>query len=159
MRSKIHGRLGTRWHCHRTFGIRINQDLPADCIMKRTFPILSVITILFSASVACAQSEADERFAASRAYEMADELLNTTYQDLMNVLGEAEQARLRKEQRKWIVRRDSAADKAAKEHEGSNYYNRVRNETMTPITVDRYAELLKRYLARYVEVIMSEKEE
>jgi uncharacterized protein YecT (DUF1311 family) len=123
--------------------------------MKKTLPILSVIMILFSASVAYAQSEADERFAAARAYEMSDELLNTTYQDLMKVLGEEEQARLLKEQRQWIVRRDNAADKAAKEHEGSNYYNRVRNETMTPITVDRYAELLKRDLARYAAVIMA----
>ena len=123
--------------------------------MKKTLPILSVIMILFSASVAYAQSEADERFAAARAYEMSDELLNTTYQDLMKVLGEEEQARLRKEQRQWIVRRDRAADKAAKEHEGSNYYNRVRNETMTPITVDRYAELLKRYLVLYAVVIMA----
>lgn len=103
------------------------------------------------------QSEADERQASAKAYEISDTLLNDTYQKLSKLLDTVDREDLRAEQRKWIAERDRLADEAAKDFKDSNLYDRIRHDTMTPLTVDRYAELLKRYLEQYVAVVMAEK--
>jgi len=105
-----------------------------------------------------AQSEADERNAISRAFQLADAQLNDAYKKLIPLLDEEEKIKTQKAQREWLKVRDQVADRAAAEFKDSNYYRRTREETMIPLTVDRYATLLKQYYALYVVVLMAEEE-
>jgi uncharacterized protein YecT (DUF1311 family) len=105
-----------------------------------------------------AQSEADERNAISRAFQLADAQLNDVYKKLMPLLEEKEKIKMKNDQREWLKNRDKVADRAAAEFKDSNYFTRTREETMIPLTVDRYAILLKHYYALYVYVVMAEDE-
>lgn len=94
-------------------------------------------------------SEADEREAATLAFQESDKLLNLAYKKAMSVLSEGEQKELRQAQKKWIVLRDAEADRESASLKGTNMYNRSRDDTLRELTIRRYAELLNIYYANY----------
>lgn len=90
------------------------------------------------------QEEMDK--AVDELYERWDVALNEIYDALERELSDKDMETLRKEQRKWIEKRDEYAEKEASDYKGDTLYGFTLTEAKKEFTKDRCYELVEDYI-------------
>ena len=97
-------------------------------------------------NVGSADTMLEMKQASSALFKKWDDVLNEIYGVLKNQLSGSEMELLRKEQREWIVLRDTSAEESASKYKGGTMEGLEYSQTLVYMTRQRCYELVEIYM-------------
>jgi uncharacterized protein YecT (DUF1311 family) len=88
-------------------------------------------------------TQTDMNIKSRELYELWDDALNYLWSELKSSLSEEEFAKLKEEQRIWIVKKEKTVEEVGKEFIGGTIYSLVVNTEAAKLTEERVYELYK----------------
>jgi uncharacterized protein YecT (DUF1311 family) len=88
-------------------------------------------------------TQTDMNIKSQELYELWDDALNYLWSELKSSLSEEEFAKLKEEQRIWIVKKEKTVEEVGKEFIGGTIYSLVVNTEAANLTEERVYELYK----------------